>query len=147
MTGSSDHNLLIARLAHEQFHIPEIYIALQEDDEQKHASMIHQLQTKRLFAKPYNFTYWNDQAYRKRLTYESRVIEAESPLVGSRMADARIQHGVQPIAVIRNGHTLIPHDELIFAADDEIKMLMRPERIQEGQPLVLPAVVNPQRTA
>ncbi|TLS76059.1 sodium:proton antiporter [Mariprofundus erugo] len=138
MTGSSDHNLLIARLAHEQFHIPEIYIALQENDENKHASMIHQLQTKRLFAKPYNFTYWNDQAYRKRLAYETRTIEENSALVGIRMADANIQHGIQPITLVRHGKTLIPHDELTFEVGDEIKMLMRPERIQVGQPLILP---------
>ncbi|MFQ5518612.1 MAG: NAD-binding protein, partial [Mariprofundus sp.] len=138
MTGSSDHNLLIARLAHENFNIPEIYVALQEDDQEKHASVIHQLQCKRLFAKAYNYTYWNDQAYRKRLAYESRYIKPDSALIGERMADARIQHGVQPIAVIRDGLTLVPHDELVFAADDEIKMLMRPERIQDGQPLILP---------
>ncbi|MDQ6993281.1 MAG: sodium:proton antiporter [Mariprofundus sp.] len=145
MTGSSDHNLLIARLADEQFHIPNIYVALQENDEQKHASMIHQLQVKRLFAKPYNFTYWNDQAYRKRLSYETRIVEEASLLIGVKMVDARIQHGVQPITVIRNGQTLIPHDELIFAANDEIKVLMRQERMQAGQPLLLPPSVNGQR--
>ncbi len=138
MTGSSDHNLLIARLAHEQFHIPEVYIALQEKDEVKHASMIHQLQARRLFAKPYNYTYWNDQAYRKRLAYESRYIEPGSALIDVRMADSRIQHGVQPVAIVRDGLTLVPHDELLFAAGDEIKMLMRPERSQENQPLILP---------
>jgi len=138
MTGSSDHNLLIARLAHENFHIPEIYIALQEEDEVKHASMIHQLQTRRLFAKPYNYTYWNDQAYRKRLAYESRFIEPDSALIGVRMADARIQHGVQPVAIVRDGLTLVPHDDLIFEIGDEIKMLMRPERSQESQALILP---------
>jgi len=138
MTGSSDHNLLIARLAHEHFHIPEIYIALQEEDEVKHASMIHQLQTRRLFAKPYNYTYWNDQAYRKRLAYESRFIEPDSALIGVRMADARIQHGVQPVAIVRDGLTLVPYDGLIFEIGDEIKMLMRPERSQENQALILP---------
>ncbi|MDQ6982216.1 MAG: cation:proton antiporter [Mariprofundus sp.] len=138
MTGSSDHNLLIARLAHENFHIPEIYVTLQEQDEVKHASMIHQLQAQRLFAKPYQFTYWNDQAYRKRLIYESLHIEPDSLLIGYRMADVRIQHGVQPITVIREGLTLVPHDDLILAMNDEIKMLMRPERVQEGQPLILP---------
>ena len=143
MTGSSDHNLLIARLAHENFHIPDIYIALQEDDQEKHASLIHQLQTKRLFAKPYNYTYWNDQAYRKRLTYESRYIEEGSAMVGQRMADCRIQHGVQPIAIIRDGQTLVPHDDLIFEAGDEIKMLMRPERVQAKQPMILPPSTSP----
>ncbi len=138
MTGSSDHNLLIARLAHENFHIPEIYVTLQEQDEEKHASMIHQLQAKRLFAKPYKFTYWNDQAYRKRLIYESLYIKPDSPLIGYRMADVRIQHGVQPITMIREGLTLVPHDDLVLAMNDEIKMLMRPERVQEGQPLILP---------
>lgn len=143
MTGSSDHNLLIARLAHENFHIPEIYVTLQEQDEVKHASMIHQLQAKRLFAKPYQFTYWNDQAYRKRLIYESLRIEPDSPLIGYRMADVRIQHGVQPITVIREGLTLVPHDDLVLAMNDEIKMLMRPERVQEGQPLILPPTSPP----
>jgi len=138
MTGSSDHNLHIARLAHEYYHIPAIYIALQEHDEEKHASLIHQLQTRRLFAKPYNYTYWNDQAYRKRLLYESRYVEPDSPLIGHRMADVRIPHGVQPITIVRDGQSYIPHDDLQFAAGDEIKILVRPERIQDGQPLVLP---------
>jgi Trk K+ transport system NAD-binding subunit len=138
MTGSSDHNLLIARLASERFHTPEIYIALQEDGVEKHTSLIHQLQARRLFAKPYNFTYWNDQAYRKRLVYETRVVEDESALIDVRMADARIPHGVQPIAIVREGKSLIPHDDLKFAAGDEIKLLMRPERTEEGQALILP---------
>jgi len=142
MTGSSDHNLLIARLAHENFHIPDIYVSLQEKDEVKHASMIHQLQAKRLFGKPFNFTYWNDQAYRKRLIYESLIIAADSELVGQRMADVRIQHGVQLITVIRDGQTLVPHDDLKLHAGDEIKMLMRPERIQAGQAMVLPAAAT-----
>jgi len=138
MTGSSDHNMLIARLAKEDFHIPEIYIALQEGDQEKHASLIHQLQLKRLFAKPYQYTYWNDQAFRKRLIYETRHIEEDSLLIGHRMADIRIPHGVQPIAIIRDGKSFIPHDNMRFMAGDEIKMLMRPERMQENQPLLLP---------
>jgi len=142
MTGSSDHNLLIARLAHEIFHIPEIYIALQEGDEEKHASLIHQLQTRRLFGKPYNYTYWNDQAYRKRLVYESRFIKEGSPLIAQNMKEVRIRHGVQPITVIREGQTFIPHDDFTFEPGDEIKMLMRPERIQEGQALIHPPASN-----
>lgn len=138
MTGSSDHNLLIARLASENFHTPEVYVALQEEGAEKHASLIHQLQARRLFAKPYNFTYWNDQAYRKRLLYESRYVEEDSPLIGENMTDVRIPHGVQPIAIIRDGKTMVPYDTLKFAAGDEIKMLMRPERIREGQALILP---------
>jgi len=139
MTGSSDHNLLIARLAHDNFHTPEIYVAMQEDDHKKHASLIRQLQVRRLFAKPYNFTYWNDQAYRKRLVYESRTIEEDSPLIGQRMADVRIPHGVQPVTIVRGGKTMIPYDDIKFEAGDELKMLMRPERIQDDQPLILPA--------
>jgi NhaP-type Na+/H+ or K+/H+ antiporter len=138
MTGSSDHNLHIARLAHDHFHIPFIYIALQEGDEEKHASLIHQLQTRRLFARPYSYTYWNDQAYRKRLLFESRFISPDSQLVDRRMADARIPHGVQPIVIVRHGQSYIPHDDFIFAAGDEVKLLVRPERIQQGQPLVSP---------
>jgi len=138
MTGSSDHNLLIVQLAKDEFHVQDIYVALQEDDETKHARMIHQLQAKRLFAKPYNFTYWNDQAYRKRLTYEVRRVEEDSGLIGQRMADTRIPHGVQPMSIIREGESFLPHDDFIFQAGDEIKMLMRPERMQEGQPLILP---------
>jgi len=141
MTGSSDHNLLIARLAHENFHIPEIFVSLQEKDEVKHASMIHQLQAKRLFGKPFNFTYWNDQAYRKRLIYESLLVEPDSELIDQRMADVRIQHGIQLITIIRQGQTLVPHDDLELHAGDEIKMLMRPERIQAGQAMVLPAAI------
>ena len=147
MTGSSDHNLHIARIAHENFHIPSIYIALEEGDDEKHASLIHQLQTRRLFAKAYNYTYWNDQAYRKRLLHETRVVEPNSKLIGHRMVEARIPHGVQPIAVIRGGRSLIPYDELRFAAGDEIKLLMRPERIQEGQPLILPPATTKKRAA
>jgi len=142
MTGSSDHNLLIARLAHESFHIPDIYVALQEGDEEKHASLIHQLQTRRLFGKAYNYTYWNDQAYRKRLTYETRMIEEGSSLIGHNMKDVRIQHGVQPITVIRDGKTSIPYDGFTFKAGDEVKMLMRPERIQEKQALIHPPASN-----
>ena len=147
MTGSSDHNLHIARLAHENFHIPTIYIALEEGDEEKHASLIHQLQTRRLFARPYSYTYWNDQAYRKRLLHESRTVEPKSKLIGERMADVRIPHGVQPIAVVRKGKSHIPHDDFRFAAGDEIKMLMRPERIQEGQPLILPPAASKKTAA
>jgi len=138
MTGSSDHNLLIANLAQDTFHVPEVYVALQEGDEIKHASMIRQLQAKRLFAKPYTFSYWHDQAIRKRLMHETRVIEDNSLLIGHKMSDVRITHGIQPLAVCRNDHMLIPHDDLRFEAGDEISLLLRPERIQEGQALILP---------
>ena len=138
MTGSSDHNLLIANLAQDTFHVPEVYVALQEGDEIKHASMIRQLQAKRLFAKPYTFSYWHDQAIRKRLMHETRVIEDNSLLIGHKMSDVRITHGIQPLAVCRNDHMLIPHDDLHFEAGDEISLLLRPERIQEGQALILP---------
>jgi len=138
MTGSTDHNMLIARLAYDEFHVRDIYVTMQEGDEGKHKRLTHQLQAKRLFAKPYNFTYWNDQAYRKRLLYEARTVEQESLLIGEKMVDARIPHGVQPIAIVREGKTLIPHDNLIFEAGDEIKLLMRPERTEEGQALILP---------
>ena len=142
MTGSSDHNLLIAQLAMDEFHVPDIYVALQEDDEVKHARLIHQLQAKRLFAKAYNFTYWNDQAYRKRLIHEVRRVEKNSGLIGHRMADVRIPHGVQPMAVIRDEESFLPHDDFRFQAGDEIKMLMRPERMQKGQPLILPPATD-----
>jgi len=138
MTGSSDHNLLIANLAQDTFHVPEVYVALQEDDEIKHASMIRQLQAKRLFAKPYTFSYWHDQALRKRLMHETRLIEDDSPLIGHKMGDVRIAHGIQPLAVCRNDHMLIPHDDLQFKAGDEVSLLLRPERIQDGQALILP---------
>jgi len=138
MTGSSDHNLLIARLAHDEFHIREIYVTLQEGDEEKHARLIHQLQARRLFAKPYNFTYWNDQAMRKRLVYENCTVEPDSGLIGHRLADVRIPHGVQPLVIVRNGQTYVPHDDFRLQAGDDIRMLLRPERIQEGQPLLFP---------
>ncbi|MDT8375558.1 MAG: cation:proton antiporter [Mariprofundaceae bacterium] len=138
MTGSSDHNLLIANLARDTFHVSEVYVALQEDDEIKHASMIRQLQARRLFAKPYTFSYWHDQALRKRLMHETRTVSENSELIGHRMADARIPHGIQPLAVCRDGKMLIPYDDLRFEAGDEISLLLRPERIQEGQALVLP---------
>jgi len=138
MTGSSDHNLLIANLAKNNFHVNEVYVALQEGDEHKHASMIKQLQAKRLFAKPYTFTYWHDQAQRKRLMHETRIIEEDSPLIGHKMVDVRIPHGIQPLAVCRNNEMMIPHDELRFQVGDEISLLLRPERVQEGQLLILP---------
>jgi len=138
MTGSSDHNLLIANLAKNNFHVTEVYVALQEGDENKHASMIKQLGARRLFAKPYTFSYWHDQAIRKRLMHELRVIEPGSPLIGHKMIDVRIPHGVQPLAVCRKDQMLIPHDSLRFEEGDEISLLTRPERIEEGQPLILP---------
>jgi len=143
MTGSSDHNLLISQMVRDHFHVSEIYVALQADDEQKQSRMIRHLGAKRLFAKPYQFTYWNDQAYRKRLVYETRVIEPDSPLVGISMGQARIPHGIQPMVIVREGKTHLPHDGLILAAGDEIKMLMRPERMQEGQALILPPADHP----
>lgn len=138
MTGSSDHNMLIANLVKNQFHVPEIYVALQEGDEQKHASLMHQLQARRLFAKPYTFSYWQDQAVRKRLVYETQSIEEGSKLIGIKLTEVRIPHGVQPLAVVRDKKTLIPHDDLLLAKGDEIIMLLRPERIQEGRELILP---------
>ncbi len=80
MTGSSEHNLLIAQLARDQFHVHDIFVALREGDEERHASMIHRLGAKRLFAKHYNFTYWNDQALRKRLTHERLRESEDTPL-------------------------------------------------------------------
>ncbi len=138
MTGSSDHNLLIARLAHDEFHIRNIYVTLQEGDEEKHARLIHQLRARRLFAKPYNFTYWNDQAMRRRLVYEHHVVDPDSNLIGHRLADVRIPHGVQPLVIVRNGQTHVPYDDFRLQAGDEIRMLLRPERIQAGQPLLFP---------
>ena len=152
MTGSSDHNLLIANLAKNNFHVQDVYVALQEGDELKHANMIRQIQARRLFAKPYTFTYWHDQALRKRLIHEMRIVDEGSPLIGHKMADARIPHGIQPLAVCRNDEMLIPHDDLRFEAGDEISLLLRPERIQEGQALILPpasdnSMVITQKTA
>jgi len=138
MTGSSDHNLLIAKLVHDEFKVPEVLVALQEGDEEKHSRLMHQLQAKRLFGKPYQYTYWNDQAYRKRLVYEVRYVEPGSGLIDQRLASSRVPHGVQPMAIKRKEQTLIAHDDLIFEEGDEIWLLLRPERIQEGQPLILP---------
>ncbi|MDX8391657.1 MAG: cation:proton antiporter [Mariprofundaceae bacterium] len=142
MTGSSDHNLLIAQLARDDFHIPEAFVALQQGDEIKQKRMIHRLQARRLFAKSYTATYWNDQAYRKRLIYESFVITADSPLVGVRLGDARIQHGVQPMVVIHDGQTNLPHDGFVFSAGDEIKVLLRPNRVQGVKQMILPPTTH-----
>ena len=138
MTGSSDHNLLIASLAQEHFHVPYIYVALQEGDEVKHTDLLHKLQARRLFAKPYTATYWHDQAFRKRLVHEIHVLEEDSPLIGSLMSEVRIPHGVQPLSIMRKGLPMIPHDNLRLQAGDEMSLLMRPERVQEGQTLILP---------
>jgi len=140
MTGSSDHNLHIARLVQEKFHAAEVYVTLQEGDEKKHSSLIHQLQVKRLFAKPYTFSYWHDQASRKRLIFDTRMIEEGSVLIGHKMIELRIPHGVQPLAVVRNGQSQIIHDNLELELGDEVYVLLRPERVQEGQALFeLPA--------
>ncbi|MDX8390711.1 MAG: cation:proton antiporter [Mariprofundaceae bacterium] len=138
MTGSTDHNLLIARMAYDDFHVRNVYVAMQEGDHEKHARLIHQLQAKRLFAKPYNFTYWNDQAYRKRLVFETRTIDPQSPLINHALADIRIPHGVQPMSIIRAGETIIPSDHEQLQEGDQVCLLLRPERIQEGQPLLMP---------
>jgi len=145
MTGSSDHNLLIASLAKDHFHVPHIYVALEEGADAKHADLIHRLQARRLFAKPYNATYWHDQAFRKRLVYESRLVEKDSPLIGCTMAEIRIPHGVQPLAIYRAGLSMIPHDELRLQEGDEMALLLRPERIQEGQALILPPAKSTNR--
>ncbi len=144
MTGSSDHNLHIARLVQEKFHVREIYVTLEEGDEKKHSSLIHQLQAKRLFAKPYTFSYWHDQAVRKRLVFDTLVIEEGSKLIGLKMSELRIPHGVQPLAAIRNGHSHIMHDGLVLEQGDEVYALLRPERVQEGQAMFeVPAQLTP----
>ncbi len=138
MTGSSDHNLLIASLAREQFHVPEVYVALQEGDEGKHARLIHQLQAKRLFAKPYTATYWMDQAKRNRLVHDSLLVDEASGLIGCALGQTRISHGVQPLAVIRDGQTMITHDGLRLQQGDEILLLLRPDQLKKGQPMIMP---------
>jgi len=143
MTGSSDHNLLIAQLAHDEFHVREIYIALQEGDKSKHHRMLHKLQARRLFGKPYHFTYWNDQAFRKRLVYEVHLVEDDSGLINLRLADARIPHGVQPLAIMREGQIHISHDDFRLAAGDNIWLLLRPERTNQGRALLLPPEPEP----
>ena len=133
MTGSSDHNLHIARLVQEKFHVPNIYVTLEEGDEKKHSNLIHQLQAKRLFAKAYTFSYWHDQAARKRLVFDTLTIESDSKLKGLKMSQLRIPHGVQPLAAIRKGQSYIIHDDLVLEEGDEVYALLRPERVQEGQ--------------
>lgn len=140
MTASSDQNLLIARMAREDFHVPEVYITLPEGDEDRHARLIHQLQAHRLFASPYNYSYWNAEVHRKRLTHENRSIEPDSPLIGLKLSDVRIASGAQPLAVMRKGKSLIPHDGITLQQGDVVCMLVRPERVQEGEPLMLPPV-------
>ena len=140
MTASSDQNLLIARMAHEDFHVPEVYITLPEGDAERHASLIHQLQARRLFAAPYSYSYWNAEVHRKRLIHENRIIEPGSPLIGLKLFDVRIASGAQPLAVMRKGKSLIPHDDITLQEDDTVSMLVRPERVQQGQPLILPPV-------
>ncbi|MBF0282320.1 MAG: sodium:proton antiporter [Zetaproteobacteria bacterium] len=136
MTGSSDHNILIAHQAKEHFHIQNIYIALQEGDEKKYAKMIRQLGAMRLFAKPYTFTYWHDQVYRKRLVHDTQVVDEK--LAKHLLSEVRIPHGVQPMAILREGKTLVPHDGLRLMLEDEIYLLLRPERTESGQPFILP---------
>ena len=133
MTGSTDHNLLIASLAREQFHVPRLFVAIQDEaDKKKHAETIRRLGAHRLFGKPWTFTYWQDQASRKRLMHEVQRVDPDSALVGNRLTDLRIPHGVQPLAVQRAEEILISHDDLILQAGDELLLLLRPERVQEG---------------
>ncbi len=136
MTGSSDHNLHIARLAYDMFHIHDVYVTLEEGDEKKYSSLMHQLQAKRLFAKPYTFSYWHDQATRKRLVYDTKTVDEASNLAGLKMKDVRIPSGVQPLAVVREGLSHIVHDDLELMLGDEIYALLRPERMKEGQPML-----------
>lgn len=70
--------------------------------------------------------------------HEIRYVEKDSPLIGALLSEIRIPHGVQPLAIIRNGISLIPHDDIRLEAGDEMALLLRPERIQEGQALILP---------
>jgi len=133
MTGSSDHNLHIARLAKDQFHIEDVYVTLNSGDEKKYSSLMHQIQAKRLFAKPYTFSYWSDQASRKRLIFETKIVDEDSKLAGFKMKDLTIPHGVQPLAVVRKGLSNIVHDDLMLELDDEIYALLRPERVEKGQ--------------
>jgi len=137
MTGSSDHNLHIARLAHDMFHIQEVYVTLEAGDEKKYASLMHQLQAKRLFAKPYTFSYWHDQATRKRLVFDTKVVDESSSLAGSKINELRIPSGVQPLAVVRDGLSHIVHDDLRLELGDEVYALLRPERVKEGQPILV----------
>jgi len=48
----------------------------------------------------------------------------------------------KPLAVHREGLSLIPDDDLRLQAGDEIAMLLRPERIQEGQTLIAPPTTD-----
>ncbi len=136
MTGSSDHNLHIARLAQDMFHIKNAYVALAEGDEKKYSSLMHQIQAKRLFAKPYTFSYWHDQATRKRLVFDTLMIAEDSELVGLKINELRIPHGVQPLAVVREGQSHIIHDEFVLEKNDKVYALLRPERVKEGQPML-----------
>jgi len=140
MTGSSDHNLLIARMISDEFHVHNLYVTLQEGDGRKHERMIRQLNLKRLFAKPYHFTYWNDQAFRKRLVYDLLHVESDSNLVNHSLKDIEIAHGVQVLMVMRQHEMLISHDEIMLQENDEIWLLLRPERLTEGQALLLAPV-------
>ncbi len=136
MTGSSDHNLHIARLAHDMFHVQDVYVTLEDGDEKKYSSLMHQLSAKRLFAKPYTFSYWHDQATRKRLVFDTKVVDETSELAGLSFKQLRIPSGVQPLAVVRDGQSQIVHDDLELQLGDEIYALLRPERIKEGQPIL-----------
>ncbi|MDQ6963056.1 MAG: cation:proton antiporter [Mariprofundaceae bacterium] len=138
MTGSADHNLLIARMIYDEFHVRNLYVTLQDGDSQKHERMIRQLNLKRLFAKPYHFTYWNDQAFRKRLVYDLLHIEANSNLINKRLEDITISHGVQVLMVMRQHKMFISHNDLTLEEDDEIWLLLRPERLEKGQILLQP---------
>jgi len=140
MTGSSDHNLLIANLAREQFQVPNLFVAMQEGDEKKHAETMRRLGACRLFGKPWTFTYWQDQASRKRLVHETQQVVEGSGLLGVSLADLRIPHGVQPLAVQRGEEMLISHDGVVLEVGDTLLLLLRPERVQEQQWQILPQV-------
>ncbi|MDQ6964467.1 MAG: cation:proton antiporter [Mariprofundales bacterium] len=138
MTGSTDHNLLIANLAHDQFRVPNLYIGMQEGDEKKHAKTISRLGVTRLFGKPWTFSYWQDQANRKRLMHMSQLVDSDSGLAGHLLSAVRIPHGVQPLAVQRGDELLLTHDNLQLLEGDEILVLLRPERVDHGQSRLMP---------
>ncbi len=140
MTPGTEHNLLIARILRDDFRVETLWVAVEEGDERTYAKLMQRLGVVRAFGKHLSYTYWADQAYRKRLVYETRTIAPDSPLVGCRLADVRIPNGVLPIVIRRGKEATLAHDDWVLAAGDEVVLLLRPERVEEGQPLLLPPV-------
>ncbi|MDX8378122.1 MAG: cation:proton antiporter [Mariprofundales bacterium] len=138
MTGSSDHNMLMASMARHEFGIRNIYVAIKERvpiSESKHLRMMEKLHTKRLFGKHYTYSYWNDQADRMELEWHWYALdEAKHELIGERLADIGIERGVQVVFIARDNIKIIPNDDVVLQANDALRLVCRRKDVHQDRP-------------